>query len=177
MGVGNRSEKRLETALLDTREGEQRHCVPEAGNRRPHTTAPVNKVITALHWQQWCTLGFSQQVSIELNRFRNLRGPTQAVTIANFSFHPVLLRALLFQTLAQVSVGSVGSVGICRGWNSHPARRISESPAISIGFEPREPILSPWTQNLSLGGALDAESEPRRSNGSNWSPRAPRRSN
>ena len=38
VGVGNRSEKRLETALLDTRGSKQRNCVPEAGNRCCPTT-------------------------------------------------------------------------------------------------------------------------------------------
>ena len=34
VGVGNRSDlEKGETALLDTRESEQRNCVPEAGNR------------------------------------------------------------------------------------------------------------------------------------------------
>ena len=95
MGVGNRSEKRLETALLDTREGEQRHCVPEAGNRRPHTTAlsiksSCSALATVVHF-----LGFSQQVS-NRTAIQFIRGPTQAVTIANFFLSGIAPGSWLF---------------------------------------------------------------------------------
>ena len=91
MGVGNRSEKRLETALLDTRGSKQRNCVPEAGNRCCPTTLS-HRVQNLDRGEFLC----NNQIELPLNSSRAYSGQT----IANFSFFPVSLRALHFNLIA-----------------------------------------------------------------------------
>ena len=90
MGVGNRSEKRLETALLDTRESEQRNCVPEAGNRCCPTTLS-HRVLNP----ERCIL-CNNQIELPSISSRAFSGQT----IANFFIPPGIAPGSSFDLIA-----------------------------------------------------------------------------